>query len=319
MRFFTCLLMMFYGLLLLVSTASLAGARSVDVPSIAAYDLKDQRCYLDENSQFCIRHRQANLLSPDGQWQAVVLTRYVRGQLHLPFRLVKVHTHSGIQQLLFSNQRPMRDLNWSPDGQRLTFTADGLIGGTGIYVMTADGSIVFARLGNGTETSPVWSPDGQWIAFDFRTNAPIRENIYKMRPDGTERQQLTFDVGSDYSPAWSPDGDWLAFVSNRDGNAEIYKMRADGSQEQRLTDQKGADIAPTWSLDGKRIAFLSTQGNQQYLYWMYADGSQVAQLTPVPHEVRKVLWVSGLAFRPFVSLMGLLLLGAGFRLRPCVF
>ena len=103
-----------------------------------------------------------------------------------------------------------------------------------IFRMNSDGSDQTC-LTNGWETSPVWSPNGQQIAFmglrDPLLNviAMKDEEIYLIDPDGSGRLQLTDNAFGDEDPAWSPDGQSIAFSSNRDGNWEIYLMNADGS------------------------------------------------------------------------------------------
>ncbi len=92
---------------------------------------------------------------------------------------------------------------------------------------------------------PDWSPTGEWIAFVSEKDG--YPNIYRMRPDGSDVQQLTENTRFDGKPSWSADGQWIAFVSERDGNREIYKMQADGSDVERLTHDVAFDDAPNWS------------------------------------------------------------------------
>ena len=89
----------------------------------------------------------------------------------------------------------------------------------------------------GKNYEPVWSPDGERIAFVSSRDDNFE--IYVMNADGSEPANLTNNSADDYSPAWSPDGKYIAFVSkrdgNRDGNREIYVMKADGSEPTNLT------------------------------------------------------------------------------------
>ena len=53
---------------------------------------------------------------------------------------------------------------------------------------------------------PRWSPDGNWVAcFSNRSG---RLELWKIRPDGSDLQQLTED-GAGYL-AWAPDGSRIA-------------------------------------------------------------------------------------------------------------
>ncbi len=118
----------------------------------------------------------------------------------------------------------------------IAFTSDR--DGTGIYVMTPDGSGV-TRLANGSE--PSWSPDGSQIAFvDFVDG---RQEIFVMNADGSARTRLTSN--GDLSPSWSPDGRQIAFTSNRDGNYDLYVMNGDGSGQTPLTNSVAVDQEPS--------------------------------------------------------------------------
>lgn len=77
--------------------------------------------------------------------------------------------------------------------------------------------------------------------------------IYSIRPDGSDRRQLTTDTRS-HSPRWSPDGRLIAF--HRAG--DIWVMQADGSAAHRVTSGAANDINPTWSPDGGRLVFSRT-------------------------------------------------------------
>jgi Tol biopolymer transport system component len=56
--------------------------------------------------------------------------------------------------------------------------------------------------------SPQWSPDSEWIGFVSLTRAPgSLAQIFRVRPDGTDLQQVTFpDSGIAVSTfQWIPD------------------------------------------------------------------------------------------------------------------
>lgn len=74
--------------------------------------------------------------------------------------------------------------------------------------------------------------------------------IYSIRPDGSDRQQLTTDTRS-RSPHWSPDGRSIAF--HRAG--DIWVMKPDGSSARRVTTGPAHDFSPSWSPDGRRLVF----------------------------------------------------------------
>ncbi|MCI0625796.1 MAG: DPP IV N-terminal domain-containing protein [Acidobacteria bacterium] len=119
-------------------------------------------------------------------------------------------------------------------------------------------------------------------------NRLFREQIFTMRPDGTNRVKLTNDSGSEFSrngmPAWSPDGKKIAYAHFRtDGVVRIKVMDADGSNTVTLT-TTGVSMSPSWSPDGKTIAYshTSTQNTGQKLWLMNADGTNPRALTTGP-------------------------------------
>src|SRR5712692_5094661 len=84
----------------------------------------------------------------------------------------------------------------------------------------------------GPSTTPVWSPNGQRIAFVRQTGDDTQ--IYIMNADGGSQRPLTTGPGRVASPAWSPDGQRIIFTATRDGVSQIAAMRSDGSQRHDL-------------------------------------------------------------------------------------
>jgi TolB protein len=97
---------------------------------------------------------------------------------------------------------------------------------------------------------PVWSPDGQQIAFTAHHLA-----IAVMNSDGSQVRLLTGPEALDQRPAWSPDGQQIAFVSDRDGNREIYVINSDGTGERWLM---ATDAPARWPMDRTRVRFVET-------------------------------------------------------------
>lgn len=101
---------------------------------------------------------------------------------------------------------------WSPDGRTLAYVGSR-DGEFDIYTMPIDGGPE-TRLtqAKGLDDGPDYTPDGQWIYFNSVRTGTMR--IWRMRPDGSAQQQVTFDQRyADWFPHPSPDGKWLVFVS----------------------------------------------------------------------------------------------------------
>lgn len=184
-------------------------------------------------------------------------------------------------------------LQWSPDGQHLTFTRihDGAMA---IWTMTADGRNARRLLPNHRmpHFDAHWSPDGKTIVYvyDQLQGTDGKLQINTCTPDGADDKVLIPHKAFEQSPRWSPDGTRLLWCSTRDKNHELYTVTPEGKDQKRLTTEAAADLYPAWSPDGKRIAFTSGRGGFQKLYVMDADGKNIKKLTTGDHLDRWPVW-----------------------------
>jgi len=92
--------------------------------------------------------------------------------------------------------------------------------------------------------------------------------IWRMRKDGREPQQMTSDGHADWFPHPSPDGKWVVFLSyERDvkghpANKDVMLrlMPTGGGEVQvlaKLFGGQGTINVPSWSPDSRQVAFVS--------------------------------------------------------------
>ena len=119
-------------------------------------------------------------------------------------------------------------------------------------------------------------PGGGLWAYSRTSPDSGGEDVYVLRPDGTERR-LTFTRGDDLGPRWSPDGQRLVFSTDRWSQAShsnIAVIDPASGEVRRLTAEDARDATPVWSPDGTRIAFVrnyySRRDNE--VCWVAADG-----------------------------------------------
>ncbi len=117
--------------------------------------------------------------------------------------------------------RPFRQAAISPDGKTVAWSLETR-DGTQIHLADlsnpAKETVILteAEATDCSNTNPIWSPDGQWLAFQSTCSAkedtPDQEEIFLWSKKTGQSRQLTHVTGEIDSPAWSPDGRSIGFL-----------------------------------------------------------------------------------------------------------
>jgi dipeptidyl aminopeptidase/acylaminoacyl peptidase len=154
-------------------------------------------------------------------------------------------------------------LAFSRDGSRLAFVRGGDeefpdqedLPNTGaaptapaqqVFVLSAEGGTP-QLLGRGH--SPIFSPDGQRLAF-------TRRGELWLWTSGGEARQLAKVSGEVGRLAWSPDGTRLLFSESRGEHSFVGLLDVDSPRLRYLDPGLGQSVEPVFSPDGSQVAFI---------------------------------------------------------------
>ncbi len=154
---------------------------------------------------------------------------------------------------------------WSPDGARIAYTAVRN-GEFCIATCSTDGSGEDIVIGGPHHyDGPDYSPDGEWIWFNSDRGGNMQ--LWRVRPDGRDPHQMTYDASVNWFPHPSPDGRhvlYLAYAPGTTGHppgrdVELRLLECASGQVRSLVELfggQGTINVPCWSPDSQRFAFM---------------------------------------------------------------
>ncbi len=178
---------------------------------------------------------------------------------------------TGGDPVLITENTPSYWHGWNPNGKEVAVV--GQRNGSkvyNLYKVSVPGGKEIPLTSNttGHVDGPEYSPDGKYIYYNANPTGTMQ--IWRMKPDGSGKEQITFDQYHNWFPHISPDGKWIVFISFpidiKPDDHPSYKtvmlrlMPAAGGALRviaYLYGGQGTLNAPSWSPDSKYIAFVS--------------------------------------------------------------
>jgi Tol biopolymer transport system component len=149
--------------------------------------------------------------------------------------------------------------NWSPNGRDIAFSGLNEGGYKDIYIFNSKtGELKRLMEDFYNDSDPVWSPDGNYLAFASDRTTFGKEgyaNIFLYTVSTGSIYYLTYGKNVDKSPSFSPDGKYLAYTSDQNGTDNIFIVKdplksIDNNKPIRMlevTNYVGSTFDPAWS------------------------------------------------------------------------
>jgi Tol biopolymer transport system component/DNA-binding winged helix-turn-helix (wHTH) protein len=229
-------------------------------------------------------------------------------------------------QIMNSGGERIKNVSFSSDGKKMLYTSIGMTGSLDSLPVTKS----FAAAGEPVplitdvgcrDILPMFSPDGSRVAFiSCHGRSGAVQQLWLMKADGSDVQQLTSSELSFVNPTWYPDGRRImgasgnkliavdadtrqqqviadldhpssGFQLSADGKQVAITMLVDGIQNvwildlatgarRQVTFDKEDAGYPAWSPDGKFIAYQIERGADNSIFVMPAAGGASTQITP---------------------------------------
>ena len=206
-------------------------------------------------------------------------------KLYESFDIFSANADGSNVQPITSSEGYDAEATVSPKGDKIVFTSTR-DGDPELYTMNLDGSnqtrLTFQK---GYDGGAFFSLDGSKIVFrasrpktteeladyeDLAKNGMFRPSIleiYVMKADGTDVQQITNLGKASFAPFFHPDGKRIIFSSNvnsTDGrNFDLYLINIDGTGLEQITFNETFDGFPMFTRNGKHLVFCSNRFNKK--------------------------------------------------------
>jgi Tol biopolymer transport system component len=209
-------------------------------------------------------------------------------------RTIVLATRDGRLTPLATPAGPYVHVRASRDGARLVLDSDdGREAIVWIYELAGTSAPRRLTFG-GRNRFPIWSPDGQRVAF--QSDREGDRAIFVQRIDGTGLQRFTTpEKGDEHVPeSWAPDGRHLSFAVVKDSTYSLWVLSIDDNKSVPFGNvQSRSPIGSTFAADGRWIAYHSASGTESpsngvFVQPFPATGTMIRQAPRVAFDFHPV-------------------------------
>ena len=90
--------------------------------------------------------------------------------------------------------------------------------------------------------------------------------IYAVRPDGGEQQNLTNSPQPEHSPRLSPNARHVAFLADEGSDQSVEVIRINGKDRTKVSEDGGNHEDVRWSPKNNRLAYVRSTASSSHVY-----------------------------------------------------
>ena len=185
----------------------------------------------------------------------------------------------------------IEQVNWSPDSKTIAYTCQKMVGKAAtlstnseiyLYDLATGESTNMTKGMMGFDVAPVYSPDGNWIAFESMEREGYESDQNRLFIVNTSTWEKTYATkGFDQnvgSLAWSPDSKSIFFTSDWHGAFQVYNYDLEAGAIKQITEglQDYRNVAVA---EGKLISAKQTISTPTELFAVNPETGDAEQIT----------------------------------------
>ena len=182
----------------------------------------------------------------------------------------------------------MPALGWHPDSGHIVGAGVGATRAQATAFQVLDlatgqwAALPYEKAPTDVDMSPVYSPDGRWIAFQRNISL---SDLWRMPATGGRPERLTRLRVNIHGLAWTPGAKSIVFGGYRDHMVKLMRLDLDSRRIEDLGSVQGHVGSPSTSTSARSMAFvLSDPQSRMYSLPVGPAGGAVAKPEPVFHS-----------------------------------
>ena len=189
---------------------------------------------------------------------------YVSGQA--PEQTVVMVDRAGRASPVLGDSRTYRFPRFSTDGARIALTIESER--SDIYVADVERRTLRRLTRSGSNTHPLWTPDGRNVTFASRRPGSDAYDVYSVPADESGDVELLMQRKDSQLPSgWSPDGRILAFYEiNNETARDVWTAVLSGGSTAQFARTRSNERVATFSPDGNWLAYVSDESGRDEVY-----------------------------------------------------